>query len=52
MYKHVLIPTEGSALSEISINHGMALAKLVGAKVTVLTVSLPFRSFAVDPVIC
>ena len=50
MYKHVLIPTDGSALSEMAIHHGMALAKLVGAKVTVLTVSLPFRSFAVDPV--
>ena len=50
MYKHVLIPTDGSALSETAIRHGMALAKAVGAKVTVLTVSLPFRSFAVDPV--
>jgi nucleotide-binding universal stress UspA family protein len=50
MYKHVLIPTDGSALSEMAIRHGMALAKAVGARVTVLTVSLPFRSFAVDPV--
>jgi len=50
MYKHVLIPTDGSALSEMAIRHGMALARAVGAKVTVLTVSLPFRSFAVDPV--
>jgi len=50
VYKHVLIPTDGSALSEMAIRHGMALAKAVGAKVTVLTVSLPFRSFAVDPV--
>jgi nucleotide-binding universal stress UspA family protein len=50
MYKHVLIPTDGSALSEMAIRHGMALAKAVGARVTVLTVSLPFRSFALDPV--
>lgn len=50
MYKHVLIPTDGSALSEMAIRHGMTLARAVGAKVTVLTVSLPFRSFAVDPV--
>lgn len=50
MYKHVLIPTDGSPLSETAIRHGMALAKAVGARVTALTVSLPFRSFALDPV--
>jgi nucleotide-binding universal stress UspA family protein len=50
MYKHILIPTDGSALSEMAIRHGMALAKAAGARVTVLTVSLPFRSFAIDPV--
>ena len=50
MYKHVLIPTDGSPLSEMAIRHGMALAKTVGARVTVLTVSPPFRSFALDPV--
>jgi nucleotide-binding universal stress UspA family protein len=50
VYKHVLIPTDGSALSEMAIRHGMALAKAVGARVTVLTVSLPFQSFALDPV--
>jgi nucleotide-binding universal stress UspA family protein len=50
MYKHVLIPTDGSPLSEMAIRHGMALAKALGARVTVLTVSLPFRAFALDPV--
>jgi len=50
VYKHVLIPTDGSPLSEMAIRHGMALAKALGAKVTVLTTSLPFRSFALDPV--
>jgi nucleotide-binding universal stress UspA family protein len=49
MYKHVLIPTDGSALSEMAVRHGLALARAVGARVTVLTVSLPFRSFALDP---
>jgi nucleotide-binding universal stress UspA family protein len=49
MYKHVLIPTDGSALSEMAIRHGMMLARAVGARVTVLIVSLPFRSFALDP---
>ena len=50
MYRHVLIPTDGSALSETAIRHGMALAKATGARVTVMTASLPFRSFALDPV--
>jgi nucleotide-binding universal stress UspA family protein len=50
MYRHILIPTDGSALSEMAVRHGMALAKALGAKVTVLTASLPFRSLAIDPV--
>ena len=50
MYQHILIPTDGSALSEMAMRRGMALAKVLGAKVTVLTASLPFRSFALDPV--
>jgi nucleotide-binding universal stress UspA family protein len=50
VYRHVLIPTDGSALSETAIRHGMALAKAMGARVTVLTASLPFHSLALDPV--
>lgn len=50
MYKHVLIPTDGSALSERAIHHGVMLARSVGARVTVLFVSLPFRSLSLDPV--
>jgi nucleotide-binding universal stress UspA family protein len=50
MYKHVLLPTDGSALSEMAIRHGMALARAAGARVTAITVSLPFGSFVLDPV--
>ena len=49
MYKHILIPTDGSELSQKAIDYGMALAKSVNAKVTVLTVSTPFHAFAVEP---
>jgi nucleotide-binding universal stress UspA family protein len=49
MHRHILIPTDGSALSEKAIDYGMALAKSVNAKVTVLTVSAPFHVFAVEP---
>ncbi len=50
MHRHILIPTDGSALSQAAVEYGTALAKSVGAKVTVLTVSTPFHTFAVDPV--
>ena len=49
MYKHILIPTDGSELSAKAIGHGLGLAKALGAKVTAVTVSAPFHTFAVDP---
>jgi nucleotide-binding universal stress UspA family protein len=49
MYKHILIPTDGSELSRKAIEHGIALAKSVNAKVTVMTVTAPFHLFAVEP---
>ncbi|MBR0764869.1 universal stress protein [Bradyrhizobium japonicum] len=49
MYRHILIPTDGSDLSLNAIEHGMALAKSVNAKVTAVTVSPPFHTFAVEP---
>jgi nucleotide-binding universal stress UspA family protein len=50
MHRHILIPTDGSALSLAALEYGIALAKSVGARVTVLTVSTPFHTFAVEPV--
>ena len=49
MHRHILIPTDGSELSQNAIDYGMALAKSVNAKVTVVTVSTPFHTFAVEP---
>lgn len=49
MHRHILIPTDGSELSRNAIEYGMALAKSVNAKVTVLTVSTPFHTLAVEP---
>ena len=34
MFKHILIPTDGSELSEDAIKAGIAFAKSIGAKVT------------------
>jgi nucleotide-binding universal stress UspA family protein len=50
MYKHILIPTDGSELSEKAVEQGLALAKSIGAKVTAITVSETFHTFSVDPV--
>jgi nucleotide-binding universal stress UspA family protein len=49
MYKKILIPTDGSPLSAAAIAQGIALAKSIGAKVVGMTVSVPFHTFALDP---
>jgi nucleotide-binding universal stress UspA family protein len=48
MYRHILIPTDGSDLSQKAIEQGMALAKATNARVTAITVSMPFHIFAVE----
>jgi nucleotide-binding universal stress UspA family protein len=48
MYSNILIPTDGSELAEKAIHHGIALANRIGARVTVLTVLLPFHVFTTD----
>ena len=50
MYKHILIPTDGSDLSWMAVRQGIALAKALNARVTALTVSPSFQTFTVDPV--
>ena len=42
MYQHILIPTDGSELAEHGVAHGLALAKSLGAKVSVIFVMEPF----------
>ena len=49
MYKHILIPTDGSDLSWMAVRQGIALAKSMNARVTALTVSPTFRPVTVDP---
>jgi nucleotide-binding universal stress UspA family protein len=43
MYRHILIPTDGSELAEHGVAHGLALAKSLGAKVSVIFVVEPFQ---------
>jgi nucleotide-binding universal stress UspA family protein len=47
MYTNILIPTDGSELAGKAVQHGIALAKRIGAKATVLTL-LPFHVFTTD----
>lgn len=46
MFKHILIATDGSELADKAVDQGLGLAAKLGAKVTVLTVTLPWVSTA------
>jgi nucleotide-binding universal stress UspA family protein len=48
MYKHILIATDGSELSTRAVEHGVALARSVGAKVSFLTVTPLLAEFWPD----
>lgn len=39
MYKNILIATDGSELAGKALTHGLTLAKEIGAKVTIVTVT-------------
>ena len=47
MYRHILIPTDGSELAGRAVRHGLSLAKSLGAKVTALTVEASFDVYTV-----
>jgi nucleotide-binding universal stress UspA family protein len=46
MYKHILISTDGSEVAQKGVDHGLALAKDLGARVTVITVTESFPVYA------
>jgi nucleotide-binding universal stress UspA family protein len=48
MYGNILIPTDGSELSGKAVEHGLALAKRIGAKATALTVFPPFHTLTTN----
>ena len=39
MYRHILISTDGSEMARKGVDHGLDLARAIGAKVTVVTVT-------------
>ncbi len=48
MYRHILIPTDGSDLSKNVVEHGLALTKENNARATGIIVSMPYYIFASD----
>jgi nucleotide-binding universal stress UspA family protein len=46
MFKHILLPTDGSELSEAAIQKGVQFAKGINAEVTGFHVILPFHIFS------
>jgi nucleotide-binding universal stress UspA family protein len=48
MYRHLLIPTDGSLLSGEAVHHGVELAAAIGAQVLFVTVSAPFHAFSLE----
>ena len=49
MYKHIIIPTDGSEAGTRAVEHGLDLARAISAKVTILTVLQPFHTFTFSP---
>jgi len=46
MFKHILLPTDGSDFATAALDQGIALAKALDAKITVALVSPPFAMVA------
>lgn len=49
MYKHILLPTDGSQLSATAVREGVKFAKEIGARVTALHVTAPFHPTELTP---
>ena len=49
MFKHILLPTDGSELSNAAIQSGIAFAKSINAKVTGLSVIVPSHTLMLSP---
>jgi nucleotide-binding universal stress UspA family protein len=46
MYQHVLIATDGSEIAQKGVDHGLALAKAIGAKATIIMVAESLMPYA------
>jgi nucleotide-binding universal stress UspA family protein len=46
MYKHILIATDGTELAQKGVDHGLSLARHLGARVTIVVVSELFSGIS------
>ncbi|MCL4766585.1 MAG: universal stress protein [Hyphomicrobiaceae bacterium] len=51
MYKNILVTTDGSEFSERAFGHAADLAKLLGARLTAVTVTPPIQFIAIEGVV-
>jgi nucleotide-binding universal stress UspA family protein len=51
MFRHILVPTDGSELSANAITQAVTLASALGATLTVVTVTEPLHIFAERPLL-
>lgn len=49
MYTHIMLPLDGSELSLKAVHEGVALAKALGSKLTLITVILPYHTGLTTP---
>lgn len=50
MFKHILLPTDGSEFSERAALYGVRLAQSLNARVTAITVTAPWQAIAIGEV--
>jgi nucleotide-binding universal stress UspA family protein len=48
MFQHILIPTDGSDLSNLAVHSGVQFAKETNAKITGLTVTRPYTYYGME----
>lgn len=47
MFKHIIVPTDGTDVGSRAVQQGLQLARANGAKLTILTVLRPLQEFAI-----
>ena len=49
MFKHILLPSDGSPVSDAAVKKGIAFARETGARITAIYVIPEFHIVAIDP---
>ena len=48
MYRHILVPTDGTKLSQHAVEAATSLARSLGSRITFMTVTEPFHTFTLN----